>query len=340
MKTMKRTKTIPLPDLAGQLEAFFTEWLRRDRAVSPHTVAAYRDTFRLLLRFVARQIGREPAALAIVDLDPPRIVAFLDHLEYERHNTRRTRNARLAAIHSFFRFLALREPAYGGIAQRILALPPKRTSQRLVDFLSEEEVRALLAVPDLHTRGGRRDRALLLVATECGLRVSEIIGLRREDIVLGPSPHVRCQGKGRKERATPLRPETSRVLDTWLRERGGIPSDPAFPNARGGSLTRDGVAYLLTRHVAAAAKRCATLRRKRVTPHVLRHTTAMTLLQHGIDRSVIALWLGHESVESTEPYLHADLQLKQRALDRTAPRRLKGVRYRPPDRLLAFLERL
>lgn len=178
------------------------------------------------------------------------------------------------------------------------------------------------------------------MATECGLRVSEIIGLRRDDIVLGSSPHVRCQGKGRKERATPLRRETSRVLDLWLRERGGMPTDPVFPNARGGPLSRDGVAYLLTCHVTTAAKHCPTLRRKRVTPHVLRHTAAMTLLQHGIDRSVIALWLGHESVESTEPYLHADLTLKQRALDRTTPRRLKGARYRPPDRLLAFLEKL
>lgn len=327
-------------DLAGHIEAFFTERLVRDRHASPHTVAAYRDAFKLLLRFVARELGRELARLGVADLDAPLIARFLEHLEGERRNSIRSRNARLAAIHSFFRFLALRDPRHGAIAQRVLAIPPKRTSRGLIDFLAESEVQALLASPDLSTWGGRRDRALLCLAIETGLRVSELTGLRVEDVVLGRPPSVRCRGKGRKERTTPLRRVAVRVLRDWLRERGGSSTDPLFPNARGDSLSRDGVAYVLMRHVSTASSACPSLRRKRISPHVLRHTTAMTLLDHGVDRSVIALWLGHESVESTEAYLHADLKLKQRALDRTVPRQLQGVRYRPPERLLAFLESL
>lgn len=327
-------------DLAVHLEAFFAERLVRDRHASPHTVAAYRDTFRLLLRFIEHRLGREPARLGVTDIDAPIIATFLEHLERERRNSVRSRNARLAAIHSFFRFVALRDPCHGGIAQRVLSVPIKRTGRRLIDFLSESEVLGLLAAPDISTWAGRRDRTLILVAVECGLRVSELTGLRVDDVALGRGPHVRCRGKGRKERATPLRREVVSVLRDWLRERGGSSADPLFPNARGGTLSRDGVAYLLARHVKKAVTKCPSLRRRRVTPHVLRHTTAMTLLEHGIDRSVIALWLGHESVESTEAYLHADLKMKQRALDRTVPRRMKGVRYKAPDRLLAFLESL
>jgi len=326
------------PDLAVHLEAFFAQRLISDLNASPHTIAAYRDTFRLLLGFVEGRLGREPAQLAVADIDSPLVVAFLEHLERERRNAILTRNTRLAAIHSFFRFLALRDPRYSGVVQRVLAIPPKRTGRRLIEFLTEREVLALLAVPDLNTWVGRRDRAMILLAVEGGFRVSELTGLRVEDVVLGKSPHIRCHGKGRKERATPLRRESLRVLRDWIRERGGTTSDPLFPSTRGGPLSRDGVAYFLDRYVAKAASECPTLLRKRITPHVLRHTTAMTLLERGIDRSVIALWLGHESVESTESYLHADLRLKQRALDQTKPRLLKGVRYRPPDRLLAFLE--
>ena len=327
-------------DLAVHIEAFFTGRLYRERQASQHTVAAYRDTFRLLLSFAKDQLGREPAKLAATDIDSALVAAFLDHLEKKRDNTVRTRNARLAAIHSFFRYLALRQPDHSALAQRILSIPSKRTTRRLVEFLDESEVRALLNAPNLHTWSGRRDRALLLMAVQTGLRVSELTGLSMSDIVLEKGGHVRCQGKGRKERCTPIRRDAQGVLRQWLRERCGSPTDTVFPNARGERLTRDGVAYILAQHVETASVVCPSLSRKRVTPHTLRHTTAMTLLQHGVDRAVIALWLGHESVDSTDSYLHADLKLKQRALDRTSPRKLKGARYQPRDRLLAFLESL
>ncbi len=328
------------PDLARHVEAFFAKHLMRDRNDSPHTVAAYRDAFRLLLAFAKRQTRREPASLAVADLDAPFVAAFLDYLEHERGNTVRTRNGRLSAIHSFFRYVALQEPRHGALAQRVLAVPSKKGDRRTIEYLTEAEAEAILAAPDLEKWAGRRDRALFLLAIQAGLRVSELTRLRLADVVLGPGAHVRCQGKGRKERRTPLRAGTTRVLRAWLRERGGSPDDPLFPSARGHHLSRDGVAYLLARHVSTAAASCPSLSRKRVTPHVLRHTTAMTLLQHGVDRSVIALWLGHESMQTTEIYLHADLKLKQRALDRTTSPRLKRVRYRPSDRLLAFLEAL
>ncbi len=327
-------------DLAGHLEAFFLERLGRERGVSPHTVAAYRDAFRLLLAFAEQCLGRLPSALAIDDLDALFIKAFLDHLEAARGNSVRTRNARLAAMHSFFRYVALREPRHGAIAQRVLALPLKRTERPLVPHLTAPEVTALLAAPDLCTWGGRRDRALLLLAVQGGLRVSELTGLRVEDCVLGPGAHVRCRGKGRKERCTPLRREAARVLRAWLHERSGSPTDLLFPSARGRRLSRDGVAYILTHHIGNAALTQPSLRSKHITPHVLRHTTAMTLLQNGVDRTVIAPWLGHESVETTEVYVHADLQMKQRALDHATPTPLQGARYRPPDRLLKFLEGL
>lgn len=334
------TPTTPIADLACHLEAFFVERLDRDRRASPHTIAAYRDAFRLLLTFAERRLRRAPSALAVSDLDASLVAAFLAHLEQERGNSVRTRNARLAAIHSFFRYVALREPRHVAVAQRVLAVPSKRADRALVAYLTEEEVAALLAAPDLRTWGGRRDRALLMVAVQAGLRVSELIGLHVADLILGPAAEVRCHGKGRKERSTPLRREARRVLRGWLYERGGIPVDPLFPNARGRPLTRDGVAYILARHVSTATRTQPSLQTKRVTPHVLRHTTAMTLLQHGVDRAVIALWLGHESMESTDMYLHADLRLKQQALDRTTPTRLKGARYRAPDSLLRFLDGL
>ena len=277
------------PDLAIHLEGFFSERLIRERHASLHTVAAYRDTIRLLLSFVTRKTGRAPTAMSVADLEPDVLTSFLDHLERERGNAIRTRNSRLAAIHSFFKYLALREPKYGAIAQRVLAIPPKRSNRPLIDFLAEEEVLALLAAPNVATWTGRRDRALIFIAVECGLRVSELTGLRVGDLVLGRTSYVRCRGKGRKERVTPIRRELTLVLRSWLREREGTPSDPLFPSARGMSLSRDGVAYLLARHVATASINCPQLREKRVTPHVLRHTAAMTLLDHGIDRTVIAL---------------------------------------------------
>lgn len=330
----------PVRDLAPQLESFFSQRLARDLHASPHTVAAYRDTFRLLPCYVSGRVGRGPAAMSVADFDAEVIASFLEYLERARGNTIRTRNSRLAAIHSFFKYLALRGPQYCAVAQQILAIPPKRTDRPLIAYLLESEVQALLLAPDLATWTGRRDRALLFLAVESGMRVSELTSLRIEDLVLGRRSYARCRGKGRKERTTPLRRELTLVLRSWLRESERAATSPLFPNARGEPLSRDGVAYLLSRHVAKAALTCPQLRQKRVTPHVLRHTAAMTLLEHGIDRAVIALWLGHESVESTEAYLHADLSIKQRALDRTAPRRLKGVRYRPADRLLAYLEKL
>ncbi len=326
--------------LAPLLEAFFLERLMRQRRVSEHTVAAYRDTFRVLLRFTQRRLGKAPFELLLDELDAGVITAFLDHLETERHNSVRTRNARLAAIRSFFRYVALSEPAHSAAIQRVLAIPQKRFERHLVCFLSRCEREALLDAPDQRTWLGRRDYALMRLATETGLRVSELTALHCEDVVLGHGAHVRCRGKGRKERCTPLHPETVRVLRDWIRHRHGAPHDPLFPNRRGTALSRDAVERLLSKHVATAANTCPSLRSKRVSPHVLRHTAAVSLLQAGVDRSVIALWLGHEHVETTQMYLAADLQMKERALARTAPLPAHVARYRPADELLAFLERL
>ena len=326
--------------LARWLQAFFACRLLRERAASPHTVASYRDCFRLLLAFAQGRLKKPPAALALEDLDAPLVGAFLDHLEKDRGNSARSRNTRLAAVHSFFRYVALHEPACAALAQRVLALPPKRHGRRPVTFLDRPEIEALLAAPDRKTRGGRRDRALLLLAVQTGLRVSEITGLACRDVFLGPGPHVRCCGKGRKERSTPLRRDAAAALRGWAKERGGKPDDTFFPNARGAPLSRDGVGYILDKHAEVARRRCPSLHGKRVTPHVLRHSAAMDLLHHGVDRSVIALWLGHESPETTQMYLHASLELKERALARTRPLRGRTGRYRPKDTLLAFLEAL
>jgi integrase/recombinase XerD len=326
---------------AGLLQGFFTGRLIGQRRVSPHTVASYRDTFRLLLRFAQQRLKKEPSKLGLAEIDPPLLTAFLDNLEKERGNSERSRNARLAAIHSFFRYVALQEPEYAAQAQRILAVPCKRYTRRPIDYLTSEEVEALLQAPDRKTWGGRRDAALLLVAVETGLRLSELIGLSCEDTVLNHGAHVRCEGKGRKERCTPLRKETVKVLTAWLHERQGKPSDPLFPNARGGALSPDGVQYLLAKHVATAAVRCTSLQNKRITPHVLRHTAAMNLLHHGVDSTVIALWLGHEQVETTQIYLHASLDMKQRTLEKIDPYTTpeKG-RFRPDDQLLEYLNNL
>jgi integrase/recombinase XerD len=327
--------------LAGLLQGFFTDRLIGQRRVSPHTVASYRDTFRLLLRFTQTRLKKEPSKLGLAEIDPPLLTAFLDDLEKERGNSARSRNTRLAAIHSFFRYVALEEPEHAAQAQRVLAIPCKRYTRRPIDYLTSAEVEALLQAPDQKTWGGRRDAALLLVAVGTGLRLSELIGLRREDVVLDHGAHVRCEGKGRKERCTPLRKETVKVLNAWLRERHGKPSDPLFPNARGGPLSPDGVQYLLAKHVTTAAARCASLESKRVTPHVLRHTAAMNLLHHGVDSSVIALWLGHEQVETTQMYLHASLDMKERTLEKIDPYTTSATgRFRPDDRLLAFLNSL
>ena len=329
----------PVP-IAGLLEAFFTERLMRERQASPHTIAAYRDTFRLLFAFVQQRLKKAPSAVTVGDLDAPLIGTFLDSLERGRGNKARTRNARLAAIHSFFHYVALQEPAHAGVIQRVLAMPNKRYERRLIDFLTREEMEALLAAPDRNTWIGRRDHALIFLALQTGLRVSELVGLRCADVALGSGAHVRCHGKGRKERCTPLRRDAVVTIRRWLHERAGCSEDPLFPSTRGGAMSRDAVEYLLAKHSAAAQQRCSSLRNKRVSPHVLRHASAMNLLQHGIDRAVIALWLGHESVETTQMYLDADLALKEKALARTAPLPTHRSRYRPNDRLMAFLKSL
>lgn len=326
--------------LAPTLQAFFTERLINQRHASEHTIAAYRDTMRLLLRFAAEHSGKPPSDLDIDDLHASLIGAFLDHLESDRGNSPRTRNARLAAIRSLFRYATLRHPEHAATIQRVLSIPPKRFDRALVSFLTEPELDALLGAPNRTTWTGRRDHALLLLAAQTGLRASELIGLRCSDIQLGHGAHVSCLGKGRKHRITPLTTTTITVLRAWLRERGGQPADPLFPTRTGTALSRDALEHRLAKHAAAAAHRCPSLHDKQITAHVLRHTAAMRLLQAGVDTSVIALWLGHEHAETTQIYLHADLALKEQALARTKPPDAKPGRYRPPDTLLAFLEAL
>jgi integrase/recombinase XerD len=326
--------------LAPTLQAFFTDRLLRQRQASPHTVAAYRDTFRLLVRFAAERQGREPAKLDLGDLDAPLISAFLEHREHDRGNSVRTRNARLAAIRALFRYAALRHPEHAAIIERVLAIPPKRFERRLVTFLTEPEVAALLASPDRATWTGRRDHALLALAVQTGLRASELLGLRGADVHLGQGAHISCVGKGRKQRITPLTTSVTAVLRAWLAERAPHANDPLFSARTGTALSRDALERRLAFYVAQAGLVCPSLREKTVTPHVLRHTAAMRLLHAGVDTSVIALWLGHERVETTQVYLHADLALKERALARTVPLQTRPGRYRPADTMLAFLEAL
>ncbi len=329
-----------MSDLAPTLQAFFTQRLLDQRDASPNTVVSYRDAWRLLLDFAHQQTGKTPSQLDIDDVDAPLIGAFLHHLEQQRHNSVRTRNARLAAIHSLFNFAALRHPEHAAAIQRVLAIPHKRTGSATVSFLAPPEIEALLAAPDRTVRRGRRDHALLLVGIQAGLRVSELTALRRCDVELGVGAHLRVHGKGRKQRCTPLTAQTVAVLSGWLAELDNEPETPLFAGPRGGPLGRDAVRRLVTRHATTAAPRCPSLGAKKLTPHVLRHTAAMQLLQARVDTSVIALWLGHESTQSTQIYLHADLALKQQALDRVAPLQTARGRYQPPDTLLAFLEAL
>lgn len=326
--------------LAPVLQAFFTDRLLRERHASPQTVAAYRDTWRLLLGFGAKQIGKPPSALHLDEIDVPLVCAFLDHLEHVRGNSVRTRNARLAAIHSLFRYAALRHPEHAATIARVLAILPKRFERAIVAFLTEAEVDALLAAPDRTTWTGRRDRALLLVAVQTGLRISELIGLRGSDVHLGVGAHVVCHGKGRKDRITPLTIPTMTILRAWLAERGAGSTTSLFPTRTGQPLSRDAIERRITLHVATAAATCPTLAKKNVTAHVLRHTAAMRLLEAGIDPTVIALWLGHEHVNTTAIYLHAHLGIKEQALARTQMPNAKPGRYRPSDALLTFLESL
>jgi site-specific recombinase XerD len=326
--------------LAPTMQAFFTERLQGQRQASPNTIAAYRDTFRLLLTFTVDRLAKTASEIRVDDLDAELIASFLDHLEHERANSTATRNARLAAIRSLFNYAALKHPEHADTIGRVLAIPPKRGPKPLVTFLSDEEIDALLAAPDRAHWTGRRDHALLLTMLQTGLRVSELTGLNCADITLTRGPHLHCHGKGRKQRITPLTPQTAQVLRVWRQERAGNPDDPLFPTSRGGRLSRDAVAWLLAKHVATATHACPSLHVKPISPHTLRHTAAMRLLHAGVDITVIALWLGHESTQTTQIYLHADLALKERALARTTPPNTRPGRYRPPDQLLAFLESL
>ena len=326
--------------LAPALEAYFTERLIGQRSASPNTIAAYRDTFRLLLRFASERTGRLPGELDIAQLDAPLVAAFLEHLERDRGNSPATRNNRLAAIHSLFAYLALNHPEHAASIQRVLAIPPKRSERNLLTYLAEPEVDALLGACDQNSWTGRRDHAMFALTIQAGLRISELISLDCEDVTLGVGANVHTLGKGRKERRTPLIPATRKVLGAWLRERAGAPDDPLFPTITGRHLSRDAIERRLAIHLKAAAASCPSLASKRVTMHTLRHTAAMRLLLAGNDIAVIALWLGHEQVTTTQIYLHADMTHKQEAIDRTKPLATKPGRYRPPDTLLAFLEAL
>lgn len=330
-------RTYPLP---SYLQRFFTERLAAQLHASSNTIASYRDTFRLLLRYAADRLRRQPTQLQVLDLDANLVGDFLTFLETNRGNAARSRNTRLSAIHSFFKYVAGNEPQLLHHCQQVLAMPSKRHEKRTIDFLTRAEIEALIEAADKSTRSGRRDRMLLMLALQTGLRVSELISLNCGDVALGTGAHVRCMGKGRKERATPLRKDCVEALRRWLSERKGADGEPLFVSNRADRLSRDAVERIVRKHVALAAQTCPTLRDKRVTPHVLRHSAAMQLLQNGVDRTVIALWLGHESVESTQMYIHADIELKERAMAKTQAVASSPGRYRPGDQLLAFLEGL
>ena len=330
-------KTHPLP---AYLQGFFTERLGTQLKASPNTIASYRDTFRLLLKYAADRLRRLPTELQVVDINADLVGQFLTEIESTRGNSARSRNTRLSAIRSFFKYVAVNEPQLLHHCQRVLAMPAKRHEKRAIDYLTRAEIEAVIAAPDPSTWHGRRDRALLVLTLQTGLRVSELINLSCGDIMLGTGAHVRCMGKGRKERATPIRKDSIKVLRDWLSERGGAYAGPMFISNRNGRLSRDAVEQIVRKHVLAAIRTCPSLKKKRVTPHVLRHSAAMQLLQNGVDRTVIALWLGHESVETTQMYIHADIQLKEKAMARTQPVKTPPGRYRPDDKLLAFLEAL
>lgn len=326
--------------LAPTLQAFFIDRLLGQRNASPHTIDAYRTTFRLLLGFAVDRLHKTASGLDIADLDASLVAAFLTHLETDRRNSTRTRNNRLAAIHSLFAYAALLHPEHAGSIQRVLAIPPKRFQRNLVTYLTEAEVDTLLGVCDRNTWTGRRDHTLILLAIQTGLRITELTSLTCSDVSLGVGANIHCVGKGRKERRTPLVSSTIDALQVWLDERGGFPADPLFPTSTGRSLSRDAIEHRIARYVHEAGETCPSIRTKHVTFHTLRHTAAMRLLLSDVDITVIALWLGHSQVSSTNTYLHADMSQKERAIARVTPPDIKPGRYLPPDPLLAFLEAL
>jgi site-specific recombinase XerD len=322
------------------LQAFFTDRLIAQRNASPNTIAAYRDSFRLLFDYAREQLGKAPSALTLEDLNSSFIGSFLNHLEQDRGNSARSRNARLAAIHSFFRYVAYQLPEQSSSVQRVLAIPGKKHERALVEYLTEDETSALLDAPDRNTFAGRRDYALMLVGIQTGLRVSELTGLCCRDVMFGTGAHVCCVGKGRKARCTPLTQSVAIVVKAWIKERHPQPEDPLFPNRRGAQLSTDGVQFILTKHVAVARQQCASLKGKKISPHVLRHTAAMNLLHAGADTATIALWLGHERLDTVNIYVAADLAAKEKILAKTATPEGKTSRFRPDDALLAFLKSL
>ena len=330
------------PLVGPLLQAFFVEHLYGQKRASPRTVQSYRDTFRLLLQFLRETTGKEPTALLMPDIDAPTVLRFLDYVEGERRNKPQSRNVRLAAIRSFCRMVALHDPVSVGIATRILSIPVKRTDKLLVRYLTRPEIDAMLAAHDLTDWAGRRDHALLLTLYNTGARVSEITGLQRKHVKFGIKSFVQFTGKGRKERAVPLWPTTTRVLRTWFQE---LESDQryanvAFPNTRGKALSRHGVDYLLQECVKRAVVKCPSLADKSISPHLIRHTCAMHLLQAGVDITVIALWLGHESIQTTHGYVEADLSTKEQMLAKIAPAGQGVQRFRADDALLRFLSTL
>ena len=328
------------PDFSPLCQSFFSKRMIAQRRASPHTISAYAQTFRLLMTYAQKRLGTPPSELSLAQLDAPFIATFLDNLESSRSNGARSRNARLASLRSFYHYAALEAPQHAGLIQRVLAIPYKRLTRRLVTYLTRPEVEALLASVDKSTWVGRRNHAMLLVAVQTGLRLSELTGLRQKDVVLNAGAHVRCEGKGRRERCTPLTKPAVAVLKAWIREQGDDESHFLFPNPDGGRLSADAVQHAVAKHVAAGQRACPSLAKKRVTPHVLRHTAAMELLQAGVERALIAIWLGHEVLDSTQVYLDADLQLKEAILAKINPLQSKPGRYRPDDRLLSYLKGL
>ena len=334
------TPVIEAPNLGTLLQQFFTECLMQQRHASPRTIAAYRDCFRLLFTFTERELGKRPVALSLKDLDAQLILAFLNHLEHERHNAIRSRNARFAAIRAFMHYVSRKEPSALALTQSVLAIPMKRFDRPLVGYLSSDQIEAVLAAPDAATWSGRRDRVMFATLYNTGARVSELTGMRVADLSLVPTSFVRLRGKGRKERAVPLWQCTAKQLKRWLERYPRAPEQPLFPNRTGGALTRTSVSERLRLAVQTAAQQFPELATRRITPHVIRHSTAMSLLQSGVDITVIALWLGHESPATTHTYIEANLAMKEKALQALQPPTTAPIKYRPDDRILAFLQRL
>ena len=327
------------PAIPPLVQDFFTGYLLNQKRVSPQTVGAYRDTFRLLFNFLLDTTKSMPSTLCLEDLNPDAILAFLEYLEKKRGNSVRSRNARLAALRSFFRFVALKEPGSVDLVTRVLAIPNKRACRRLIGYLTRQEMTAILAAPNLNRWAGRRDHALLLTMYNTGARVSEICTLQCSHISFGENTSVHLHGKGRKERAVPLWKKTAKTLKAWFNELGA-PLSRAFPNAMRKPMTRHGISYILTQCVLLAQQSCSSLTNKKVTPHIIRHTTAMHLLQAGVDLAVIAMWLGHENLETTHMYIEADLAMKEKALEKVPPLGGAYRRFKANDKLISFLETL